>query len=83
MDKKTKKTRKPLSPKTKKTIIICFWSLFGGGILAFLALFLVVWNTAQIPDMAELESPKISYSTQVFSADGKVLTSFFRLNKGR
>ena len=82
MDKKTKKTRKPLSPKTKKTIIICFWSLFGGGILAFLALFLVVWNTAQIPDMAELESPKISYSTQVFSADGKVLTSFFRLNKG-
>ena len=82
MDKKTKKTRKPLSPKTKKTIVICFWSLFGGGILLVLGLFLYVWNNAEIPDLAELESPKITYATQVFSEDGKVLTTFFQLNKG-
>ena len=82
MDKQKKKTRNPLSPKTKKTIVICFWSLFGGAILLVLGLFLYVWNNAQIPDLAELESPKITYSTQVFSADGQVLTSFFRLNKG-
>ena len=82
MDKQKKKTRKPLSPETKKTIVICFWSLFGGAILLVLGLFLYVWNNAQIPDLAELESPKITYSTQVFSADGQVLTSFFRLNKG-
>ena len=82
MDNKKKKTRKPLSPRTKTIIIISFWSLFGGAILLVLGLFLYVWNNAQIPDLAELESPKISYSTQVFSADGKVLTSFFRLNKG-
>ena len=82
MDTKTKKTRKKLSPKTKRTIVICFWSLFGGAVLLVLGLFLYVWNNARIPDLAELESPKITYSTQVFSADGKVLTSFFRLNKG-
>lgn len=82
MDNKKKKTRKPLSPRTKKMIVISFWSLFGGSILLVLGLFLYVWNNAQIPDLAELESPKITYSTQVFSADGKVLTSFFRLNKG-
>ena len=81
MDKKTKKTRKPLSPKTKRIIVISFWCLFGGAILGFLILFLSVWNTAEIPDLAELESPKITYASQVFSADGKVLTTFFELKE--
>ena len=81
MTQATKKQRKPLSPKTKKIIVISFWTLFAGVCLSILGVFLYVWFNAVIPDMAELESPKISYASQVISADGKVLTTFFNLSR--
>ena len=76
----TGKKHEPLSPKAKRNIIWAFWGLFAAGFLGVLILFIIVWNTAEIPDMSELEAPKITYATQVFSSDGKVLTTFYKLN---
>ena len=81
MTQSTKKQRKPLSPKTKRTIVTSFWVLFAGGFLVILGVFLYVWFNATIPDMAELESPKISYASQVISSDGVVLTTYFNLSQ--
>lgn len=65
--------------KTKKTVILVFWSLFGVAFLSVLGLFLYVWNNAEIPDMASLESQRPSYASKVVAADGRtVLTSYFR-----
>jgi len=74
--------RKRLSPKTQRTLIRAFWGLFAAGFLGVLILFIIVWNLSEIPDMSELEAPKITYATQVFSSDGKVLTSFYTGQEG-
>ena len=69
--------KQKLSPKTKKTIIIVFWSLFSLPILAIGAAVLWIWFGADIPSFEELERPQTKLATQVIADDGTTILSTF------
>ncbi len=74
--------KRKMSPKTKKTIIIVFWSLFSLPILAIGAAVLWIWFGADIPSFEELEKPQTKLATQVLADDGKtVLSIFYKENR--
>ena len=69
--------KQKITPKTKKTIIIVFWSLFSLPILAIGAAVLWIWFGADIPSFEELERPQTKLATQVIADDGTTILSTF------
>ena len=71
--------KQKISPKTKKIIIIAFWSLFTMPILAIGAAVLWIWFGADIPSFEELERPQTKLATQVIADDGTTVLSTFHV----
>jgi len=63
-----------------KKYIRIFWTLFCGGILFVVFLFFMIaqgW-LGFMPTFEELENPENSLATEVISADGKIMGSYFK-----
>lgn len=72
---KKEKTSKPFS---LKKMLILIWGLF---LLVILGVFAIFWGTSQgmfgeMPDVQALENPDIYVSSEIYSADGKLIDRF-------
>ncbi|RZS99187.1 penicillin-binding protein 1A [Aquimarina brevivitae] len=83
-----KKSTTPTKNKDKKsfnvfTYIKWFWILFATGIVAVVFIFLLAsWGVfGEMPTFEELENPQNDLATQIISADGKQIGTFFRENR--
>ncbi len=76
-----RKEKTQSSPNTK--YIKIFWGLFAAPFILFILLFVLVSSglIGYVPTWEELENPKSNLATQVYSADGKVLGTFFKENR--
>ena len=70
-----------MTEKTKRKILVWFWSLFGAGVSSVILLLLAVWFLADIPSFEELENPDSKLATQVIAEDGEILTTFHIENR--
>lgn len=64
----------------RHTFRVWFWSIFAAGILLILILFWLIskgW-LGYLPPLEELQNPKNVYATEIYSADMKVLGSYYR-----
>jgi penicillin-binding protein 1A len=69
--------------KSFKKYIILFWTIVIGGILS---VFLIFWLVAsgffgELPTFEELENPKNNLASVIYSADGKILGTYFKENR--
>ena len=71
--------------KPYKKIIIWLWSVFILGILSVFILFLLIskGKLGYMPTFTELENPQSALATEVLSADGEVLGTYFVENRSR
>ena len=78
-NKKTTKRRSSL----RRTIIIALWSITAIGVVSLTALFMLAKSEVlgPMPSFDELENPKTNLATQIFSADGEVLGTYFIENR--
>ncbi len=62
-----------------KKYIIGFWTLFLIGVLGIFLLFFLIakGKLGFMPSFEELENPKNELSTEIYSADGKILDKYF------
>lgn len=67
----------------KKILRICWW-LFAVGLLLSVLLFTLIayGKIGYMPPIEELENPKNTVATEVYSADGQVLSTFYHRNTG-
>ena len=82
----TKDTQKQALKKSTKVLLsILFWGVFVVGIGSIVAVFTMINNGSigTIPDYEEIENPKNSSATQIFSADYKVIGKFFFAKENR
>ncbi len=65
--------------KAVKVIIIVLWSLFALGCVSVFVVFSQIskGKIGYMPPIEELENPKNRFATEVYSADGELLTTFF------
>lgn len=77
-NKKNKKTKKKL-----KVYLIVIWSLFLLGSLSVYLLFYGIANEwfGPMPTFEELENPKTNLATEIISADGKLLGTYYVENR--
>lgn len=80
---KKKKNDKTKSTKSSRAAIITLWSLFVG-LLSIIVLFF--YGIAQgwfgaMPTFEELENPQTNLATEIISADGKVLGTYYIENR--
>lgn len=67
-----------------KKLLKIFWWTFGIGILIAVVIFTLIaygW-IGYLPPIEELENPKNNVATEVYSADGVVLSTFYHRNTG-
>ena len=66
-----------------KRIIVALWAVTATGILGLTLLFLLAkWEVlGPMPTFDELENPKTNLATQIYSADGAVLGTYFIENR--
>ena len=66
-----------------KRIIVALWSVTAAGILGLTLLFLLAkWEVlGPMPTFEELENPQTNLATQIYSADGAVLGTYFIENR--
>lgn len=84
MDKSSSKAKKNSEKKKSyKRYIILFWSLFAGGILLGVLLFLLAgWGVfGPMPTFEELENPETNLATEIFSSDGSTLGKYYNENR--
>lgn len=64
----------------RKKFAIWFWSIFLGGCLLVVGLFALIANgkIGYLPELEELQNPKNSYATEVFTADMQSLGRYYR-----
>lgn len=82
----TDKTQKPpLKKSTKILLSLLFWGIFMLGIASLVGVFTLInrGKLGYIPPYEELENPKNSSATQIFSADYKVIGKFFYATENR
>ena len=70
-----------ISPR--RIIIIALWSLMGIGIVAVAGLFILAKHEVlgPMPTFDELENPKTNLATQIYSADGEIIGTYFIENR--
>src|SRR5690554_3593610 len=66
-------------------ITIWLYALFAAGIFLFLLIFFLISRGALgfMPRFEELENPHSNLATEIYSADGALLGSFFQENRSR
>lgn len=77
--------KQPLKKSTKVLLSILFWVLFTAGVGALIGVFTMInrGKLGYIPPYEEIENPKNSSATQIFSADYKVIGKFFYATENR
>ena len=70
-----------MKEKTKKRLIVAFWSLFSLGILSVAFAILGVMLFADMPSVDDIERPDMNLATQIISEDGEVLATFHLENR--
>ena len=70
-----------MTEKTKKTIVRWFWILLVAPMAGLAALLLLVWATADIPSIEELQNPDSKLATQVIAEEGEILTTYHIENR--
>lgn len=80
-----KKQKQPLKKSTKIILSVAFWCVFILGIGSMVGIFTMInrGKLGYIPPYEEIENPKNSSATQIFSADGKVIDKFFYATENR
>jgi penicillin-binding protein 1A len=75
----SKTLHKPPMPKGFKTYARIFWALFFLGVIGFFSLFYLasIGVFGDMPTFDRLENPQTNQATQIISADGKVLGTFY------
>lgn len=60
-----------------------FWGIIGGGLLLLILFFVLIANGVfgHMPTFEDLENPKSNAATEVYSADGELLGTFFIENR--
>lgn len=78
-----KTDNKPKGSKNFKKYIIAFWALFSTAVLAVIFLFMGVsnGNFGFMPSFEELENPKNSLATEIYSVDNVLLGKFYFQNR--
>ncbi|MBO5977659.1 MAG: penicillin-binding protein [Bacteroidales bacterium] len=73
--KQKKDSKKPFISK----FFIILWSLLALGILACVLIFSLISNgkIGYMPPIEELQNPKNKFATEVYTADGKLLTTYY------
>ena len=67
------------SSRIRKKFIVCFWSIFGIGVVTIVMLFWMIskgW-LGYLPDIDELQNPKNKYATEIYSSDMQLLGRYF------
>ena len=77
--------KEPIKKKTKIIFSLIFWLIFTVGIASLAGIFILINNgkLGYIPPYEEIENPKNSSATQIFSSDGKVIAKFFIAQENR
>lgn len=83
MTVKSSAQKKTDSPQDFGKYIKWFWTLFVGGLAAFILLFLLAsWNVfGELPTFVQLENPENNLATKIVSADGEQLGTYFNENR--
>lgn len=84
MGRKTANSKKDQNKKSEYSrYITWFWSLFAGGILLAVLIFLMAgWGVfGPMPTFEELENPETNLATEIFSADGETLGKYYNENR--
>ena len=79
----TKRRETRQMKRWKLWTIIALWTITGIGIVSLTTLFLLAKGEqlGPMPTFDELENPKTNLATQIFSADGEVLGTYFIENR--
>lgn len=79
----TDKSHKKKTPKTKSHVIRNLWIIFGGVLLLLILFFFCVAKGVfgTMPTFDELENPRTNLATEIISADGKVLGTYYIENR--
>lgn len=72
-----------LSEKTQRNFFIVLWAAFIIPVVALFVIFFMIGTgrLGTIPDFVELENPKSSLASQIYSSDGKLLGKFYKENR--
>lgn len=83
MTVKSSAQKKTDSPQDFGKYIKWFWTLFVGGLAAFILLFLLAsWDVfGELPTFVQLENPENNLATKIVSADGEQLGTYFNENR--
>lgn len=67
----------------KSWVIIAMWSVTLIGVIAVMSLFIMAKNEklGPMPTFDELENPKTNLATQIYSADGEIIGTYFIENR--
>jgi penicillin-binding protein 1A len=57
------------------------WTVFAGVFFIFTIENNFLWLTGEMPSVGELQNPKLSQSSEIYSADGVLLGKFFQENR--
>ena len=61
--------------------VAIFWGLILVGVLATMAYMNMLSHADDIPDVVELQNPRSSLATEVYSSDGDLMGTYFRENR--
>lgn len=67
-----------------RRLIRIFWLLFALGVIISIIIFTLISTgvIGYMPPIEELENPKNSFATEVYTSDGEVLNTFYHKNSG-
>lgn len=68
------------SPKRRKVLVILMWICAIGPLMLIGAMLLIV-DDGTLPSLEKLENPKSNLATNVYTADGEVMGTYFRENR--
>ena len=85
MAKKKNNKTAPLTKKQKCIFLIVFWGLFLSGILSVVIVFVQIANgkIGYLPPIEELQNPKNKFASEIISADGERIGTFFSAKDNR
>src|ERR1039458_5411862 len=78
-----KKEKKKLPSKKMRNYLLIFWALV---FVRFLLIFAIVFMVSmgwfgELPNVAELQNPKLNRATEIISSDGKILGKYYAENR--
>src|ERR1019366_1029500 len=78
-----KKEKKKLPSKKMRNYLLIFWALV---FVPFLLIFAIVFMVSmgwfgELPNVAELQNPKLNLATEIISSDGKILGKYYAENR--